>query len=62
VRTFQRLQISIRNHEFDPFDTGINHSIDGVAPATAYTDDFYAGSGDGRFVVDKNIYSFAGFA
>jgi hypothetical protein len=38
--TFQRLCIGIRANKIDAFDTGINHVRDGIATATADTDDF----------------------
>ena len=61
-RTRQRLQVCICDHEFDSLDARVNHAIHGVPAAAADTDHFYAGPGNGRFIIYENINAFAGFA
>ena len=41
LRKLQRLQVGIGGDEFDAFDLGADHAIDGVAPAAAHADHFY---------------------
>src|SRR5450755_2211736 len=50
VRHAQRLQIGVGDDEFDAFDSGVDHAVDGVAAAAADSDNFNLGVVAGFFV------------
>ena len=53
LREFQRLNICIGRDEFNAFDLGFDHAIDGVTATAAYADDLDAGS-VGNLIVKLN--------
>ena len=60
TRTLQRLKVCVRDDEFDAFDACVHHSIDGIAAAAAYADDFDSRAGNRRLVIDEDVNAPAG--
>ena len=59
ARHAQRLQVGVGDDEFDALHAGVDHAVDGVAAASAYTDHFDLGVVAGFFVkADANVVVF----